>query len=140
MSSTASRPCSCSACWTAERSRTTSSPRSRRCSARRGDSMAFVAWANLYICANVLLASSAALVAVLDFASHRLERPLAYRHCLRLAHVLAVAAVLLAFVPPLVRYDGLVRPRPPPMWASPTVRGVGRGGAAGGRGVRGGQP
>lgn len=92
--------------------------------------MAFVAWANLYICANVLLASSAALVAVLDFASHRLERPLAYRHCLRLAHVLAVAAVLLAFVPPLVRYDGLVAPRPAQIWSSPTMRGVESGEAA----------
>lgn len=83
--------------------------------------MLSVAWVNLYICANILLALVVGVLAAADGIGRRLRRPFAYRHILRLAHMLIVGALLLPCVIPILGYDGPAAPRPAQVWSSPTM-------------------
>src|ERR1700734_3458893 len=65
--------------------------------------MSGLALANLYLCANLLLAAAAASLAGIRALSALLPRPLTYRHLLVIGRVLGLAALLL---PPLAMWRG----------------------------------
>jgi membrane-bound lytic murein transglycosylase D len=81
-----------------------------------------VAWTNLYICANVLLALTVVLLAVVGMVSRKLRHPVAYRHRLAIGHTLVIAAVLLPLTP-LVSGHEEVLPRSAQVWSAPTMNG-----------------
>jgi hypothetical protein len=84
--------------------------------------MTSVAWANLYICANVLLVLAAALLAAIDRFGGMLPRPFAYRHRLALGQLLLVAAVLLPFTVLVSGHKSLL-PQTAQVWSAPAMSG-----------------
>lgn len=84
--------------------------------------MTFVAWANLYICANVLLAAAVLMLRLLDTLSGKLRRPVAYGHRLAFGHTLLVAVLLLP-AGTLVVPAGTGLPRTAQVWSAPTMNG-----------------
>jgi membrane-bound lytic murein transglycosylase D len=83
--------------------------------------MTYLTWANLYICANVLLLLVAGLLAAVDKVGGKLRRPVAYGHRLAIGHALLVAAVLLPLAT-LVSGEDDVLPRTAQVWSGPTMR------------------
>lgn len=82
-----------------------------------------LAWANLYICANVLLALTLLLLAAFGRVNAKLRQPIAYRHRLAMGHTLVIAALLLPFAT-LVSGHEDVLPRSAQVWSAPTMNGA----------------
>src|ERR1700734_2339740 len=82
--------------------------------------MSGLALANLYLCANLLLAAAAASLAGIRALSAILPRPLTYRHLLVIGRVLGLAALLL---PPLAmwRGGGDLSPLKAQVWSAPSM-------------------
>jgi membrane-bound lytic murein transglycosylase D len=78
-----------------------------------------------YLCANLLLVLAAALLLVVRSVSITLQRPLAYRHQLRMGQAMALAAVLLpAVLLPLASAfsgRGGFLPQTAQVWSAPTM-------------------
>lgn len=76
--------------------------------------------ANLYVCANLLLAAAAASLAGIRALSATLPRPLTYRHLLAIGRALVVAALLL---PPLTMWNGTadLSPLKAQVWSAPSM-------------------
>lgn len=76
--------------------------------------------ANLYICANLLLAAAAISLAGIRALSAALPRPLTYRHLLTIGRVLAITALLL---PPLTMWHGVgdLSPLKAQVWSAPSM-------------------
>lgn len=73
-----------------------------------------------YLCANLLCILAAALLHVIRAVSSRLQRPVAYRHQLRLGQAVALAAVLLPLVSAFLGH-GSVLPQAAQVWSAPTM-------------------
>ncbi len=85
--------------------------------------MTSVTWANLYICANILLALTLWLLAMVGKVSRRIRHPVAYRHRLAIGHTLIVAALLLPFATLVSEPDDAL-PRTAQVWSAPTMNGA----------------
>jgi beta-lactamase regulating signal transducer with metallopeptidase domain len=79
-----------------------------------------LALANLYLCANLLLAAAAASLAALRAFGTALPRPLTYRHLLIIGRVLAVTALLLPALA-LWRGDSALSPLKAQVWSAPSM-------------------
>jgi beta-lactamase regulating signal transducer with metallopeptidase domain len=84
--------------------------------------MTYVACANVYIGANVLLALALVLVAAIESVSGSLRHPVAYRHRLAMGHTMVIAALLLPFATPLLGNEDVL-PRTAQVWSAGTMSG-----------------
>jgi membrane-bound lytic murein transglycosylase D len=75
----------------------------------------------VYICANVLLVVAAATLEVIRAVSPLLQRPMAYRHQLRLGQATALAALLLPLASSFSGRSTLL-PLSAQVWSAPTLR------------------
>ncbi|HEY8519723.1 MAG TPA: M56 and MltD domain-containing protein [Gammaproteobacteria bacterium] len=82
--------------------------------------MSSVAWANGYICTNVLLALTALLLRALDTVGGPLPRPIAYGHRLAVGNALLVAALVLPIAAQLCG-DEPALPRTAQIWSAPSM-------------------
>jgi beta-lactamase regulating signal transducer with metallopeptidase domain len=82
--------------------------------------MTHVAWVNVYLCANVLVALILGMLTLVGAVSARLRRPISYRHRLLVGHTLVVGAALLPFAALLSGHDDVL-PRTAQIWSAPTM-------------------
>jgi beta-lactamase regulating signal transducer with metallopeptidase domain len=75
---------------------------------------------NAYLCANVLLAVAALLLAGIRALSRRLLRPYTYRHLLQLGYAILVAAMLLPLFGMLFNNERSI-PHTAQVWSAPTM-------------------
>lgn len=75
---------------------------------------------NVYICAHVLLGLAAALLGAVRAVSTRLQRPLAYRHQLRLGQAMAVAGLLLPLLGAVSGRPSFL-PQTAQVWSAPAA-------------------
>jgi membrane-bound lytic murein transglycosylase D len=85
--------------------------------------MTSVTLANLYICANILLALTLWLLALVGKVNRKIRHPVAYRHRLAIGHTLIVAALLLPFATLVSEPDDAL-PRTAQVWSAPTMNGA----------------
>jgi len=82
--------------------------------------VASLALVNWYLCANVLVIVAVLLLAGIRAVSHRLARPIAYRHLLPLGYAISAAAVLLPLFGLLFEHERVI-PYTAQVWSASTM-------------------
>jgi beta-lactamase regulating signal transducer with metallopeptidase domain len=83
----------------------------------------FLTWANLYICAHVLLALTLVLLTALGRCNEMLRHPISYGHRLAVGHALLIAALVLPFATLVSGHDDAL-PQTAQVWSAPSMAGV----------------